>query len=83
MLFHSGIEGAPLSYLLVVQIASVLAKNTMEEIGTEEEVRTPECNEGVDVLLFDSASLSLEKSLRVVDVCLVEVLDLPFIRDDK
>ena len=55
----------------------------MEKIGTEKEVRTPECNEGVDVLLFDSASLPLEKSLRVVDVCPVEVLDLPFIRDDK
>ena len=55
----------------------------MKEIGTENEVRTPECNEGVDVLLFDSASLSLEKPLRVVDVCLVEVLDFPFIGDDK
>ena len=79
MPFHSGIEGASLSFLLVVQIAPVLAENTMEEIGAEKEVRTPECNEGVDVLLFDSASLPLEKSLRVVDVCLVEVLDLPFI----
>ena len=55
----------------------------MEKIGTEKEVRTPECNEGVEVLLFDSASLSLEKSLRVVDVCPVEVLDLPLIGDDK
>ena len=55
----------------------------MDEIGTEKEVRTPECNERVNVLLFDSASLSLEKSLRVVDVCLVEVLDLPLIGDDK
>ena len=55
----------------------------MKDIGTEKEVRTSECNEGVDVLLFDSTSLSLEKSLRVVDVCLVEVLDLPLIGDDK
>ena len=83
MPFHSGIEGASLSFLLVVQIVSIFTKNTVEEIGTEEEVRTPECNEWVDVLLFDSASLPLKKSLRVVDVCLVKVLDLPFVRDDK
>ena len=83
MPFHSGIEGASLSFLLLVQIVSVFVKNTVEEIGTEKEVCTPECNEGVDILLFDSASLSLEKSLRVVYVCFVKVLDLPFIGDDK
>lgn len=83
MLLHSSIEGTPLCFLLIIQVIPIFTKDAMKEIGTENEVRTPECNEGVDVLLFNSASLTLEKSLRVVYVSLVKMLDFPLIRDNK
>lgn len=81
--FNSRIKSTSFVQLIFIQLLFIRAKNTVNAIVGEDEVRTRECNVGVDVLLLDKRTFSFQHPLCIVDVGLVQVRSGPLIRGDK